>query len=108
MNTPVALTIFNNPDAVRRVFARIREAKPGKLFLISDAGRTPEEIELVRQSRTIAEAVDWECEVFKRYPDKNLGARLGVSSGISWVFEHVDCAIILEHDCLPDPTFFTL
>jgi hypothetical protein len=29
-----------------------------------------------------------------------------VSSGIDWVFEHVDRAIILEDDCLPDPTFF--
>ena len=107
MNTPVALTLFNNPDAVRRVFARIREAQPPKLFLISDAGRNPAEIELVRKSREIAEAVDWKCEVFTRYPEENLGAKLGVSSGISWVFEHVDCAIILEHDCLPDPTFFT-
>jgi len=29
-----------------------------------------------------------------------------MSQGISWVFEHVDRAILLEDDCLPDPTFF--
>jgi len=29
-----------------------------------------------------------------------------VSSGIDWVFEQVEEAIILEDDCLPDPSFF--
>ncbi len=36
----------------------------------------------------------------------NLGLRQRVTSGINWLFEHVDEAIILEDDCLPDPTFF--
>lgn len=106
MNTPVALTLFNNPESVRKVFARIRDARPPMLFLISDAGRNPNEQVLVAQSRKAAEAVDWECEVFKNYAEHNMGARERLSSGISWVFEHVDRAIIFEHDCLPDPSFF--
>src|SRR5580700_9379844 len=35
-----------------------------------------------------------------------MGAKMRLATGITWVFEHVDRAIILEHDCLPDPTFF--
>ena len=35
-----------------------------------------------------------------------MGARERVSSGITWVFENVDRAIILEHDCLPSQDFF--
>jgi hypothetical protein len=31
----------------------------------------------------------------------NLGCKKRVSSGIDWVFEHVEEAIILEDDCLP-------
>lgn len=27
-------------------------------------------------------------------------------SGISWVFEQVEAAILLEDDCVPAPTFF--
>ena len=32
--------------------------------------------------------------------------RTGVSTGLDWVFEQVEEAIILEDDCLPHPTFF--
>ena len=36
----------------------------------------------------------------------NLGCKKRVSSGIDWIFEQVQEAIILEDDCLPEPTFF--
>jgi hypothetical protein len=45
--------------------------------------------------------------VRQNYSDVNLGCRRRVASGISWLFEHVEQAIILEDDCLPHPTFFT-
>ncbi|EFG74445.1 hypothetical protein HMPREF0591_5638 [Mycobacterium parascrofulaceum ATCC BAA-614] len=32
--------------------------------------------------------------------------RLRISSGLTWAFELVDRAIILEHDCLPSSSFF--
>ena len=35
-----------------------------------------------------------------------MGLANRVSSGISWAFEHCDRAIILEDDCVADPTFF--
>ena len=35
-----------------------------------------------------------------------MGVRLRMASGITWVFAQVEEAIILEDDCLPDPTFF--
>lgn len=35
-----------------------------------------------------------------------MGARLRISSGITWAFELVDKAIILEHDCVPSASFF--
>jgi len=44
--------------------------------------------------------------VITHYADTNMGCKLRVSSGISWIFEQVEEAIILEDDCLPDPTFF--
>ena len=37
---------------------------------------------------------------------ENLGARRRYSSGVDWVFSEVDEAIVLDDDCLPDPTFF--
>ena len=36
----------------------------------------------------------------------NLGCKVRISSGLDWVFEQVEEAIILEDDCLPHQTFF--
>jgi hypothetical protein len=90
------------------VFEAIRQAKPPKLLVVADGPRPdrPGEAEKCAAARAIIERVDWECEVLKNYSDINLGCKQCVSSGISWVFEKVEEAIILEDDCLPHPTFF--
>jgi hypothetical protein len=108
MYTPVVFLIFNRPDTTERVFAEIAKAKPSKLCVIADGPRVdrPEEAEKCAAVRAIIERVDWECEVLKNYSDVNLGCGRRVATGISWVFEHVEEAIILEDDCLPHPTFF--
>jgi hypothetical protein len=108
MKTPVAFLIFNRPDTTARVFAEIRRAGPPKLLVVADgprAGRKGEE-ELVETTRAIIDQVDWPCEVLKNYSDVNLGCKKRVSSGIDWIFSTVEEAIILEDDCLPDPSFF--
>jgi hypothetical protein len=108
LHTPVALILFNRPATTERVFAEIARAKPTKLFLIADGPRQgrPGDIEQCAAARAIAERVDWNCEVVKNYSDVNLGCGRRPATGISWVFEQVDRAIILEDDCVPDPTFF--
>jgi hypothetical protein len=35
-----------------------------------------------------------------------MGCRYRMASGISWVFEKEECAILLEDDCLPSNSFF--
>jgi hypothetical protein len=106
--TPVAFIIFNRPDATERVFAEIANAKPTKLLVVGDGARTSQhgEAERVAATRAIVQRVDWDCEVLTNFSDSNLGCRARVSSGIDWVFENVEEAIILEDDCLPDQTFF--
>ena len=108
LNTPVAFIIFNRPDTTERVFAEIAKAKPTKLLVVADGARTDKagEAEKVAATRAIIDRVDWNCEVLTNYSDSNLGCKRRVSSGIDWVFEQVEECIILEDDCLPDPTFF--
>ena len=108
MDTPVALIIFNRPDTTELVFAEIARAKPAKLLVIADGPRKdhPEDREKCAAARAIINRVDWECEVLKNYSGVNLGCGKRPSTGISWVFTHVDRAIILEDDCVPNPTFF--
>jgi len=108
LTTPVAFIIFNRPDTTERVFAEIAKAKPPKLLVVGDGPRANRqgEAEKVAATRAIIQRVDWECEVLTNFSDVNLGCKKRVSSGIDWVFEQVEEAIILEDDCLPDPTFF--
>ena len=108
MKTPVVLIIFKRPHTTEQVFERIREAKPSKLFVIADGARVEKEGEAEKcaTTREIIERVDWDCEVIKNYSDINLGCAKRVSTGIDWVFEQVEEAIILEDDCVPHPSFF--
>lgn len=108
LTTPVALLVFNRPKETSCVFAAIREARPRQLLVVADGPRSnrPGDLDLCAEVRCIVEQVDWPCQVLNNYSDSNLGCGLRVSSGLDWVFNQVKEAIILEDDCLPDPTFF--
>lgn len=108
LKTPLLLLIFNRPDTTQRVFAEIRKARPKKLFISSDGARKNREgeYEKCQAARDVIKQVDWDCQVFTNFRDKNLGCKVAVSSGIEWFFENVEEGIILEDDTLPHPTFF--
>jgi hypothetical protein len=106
LETPVAFIIFNRPDRTERVFAAIAKARPAKLLVVADGPRDPGEREQCHEARSIIERVDWDCEILTNYSDTNLGCKRRVSSGLDWVFEQVEEAILLEDDCLPHETFF--
>ncbi|BAC09938.1 hemolytic protein HlpA [Thermosynechococcus vestitus] len=108
LTTPVAFIIFNRPDTTKRVFDEIAKAKPPKLLVVADGPRVDRqgEADKVAAARAVINCVNWECEVLTNFSETNLGLRQRVSSGIDWVFAQVEEAIILEDDCLPDPTFF--
>ena len=108
LTTPVAFIIFNRTDTTERVFAEIAKARPPKLLVVGDGPRANRsgEADKVAATRAIIKRVDWDCEVLTNFSAVNLGCKRRVSSGIGWVFEQVEEAIILEDDCLPDPTFF--
>jgi hypothetical protein len=108
LSTPVAFLIFNRPRTTERVFAEIARARPPKLLVVADGPRGDRagEDTLCRQTRAIIERVDWDCEVLTNFADENLGCKKRIASGIDWVFSQVPEAIILEDDCLPDPSFF--
>lgn len=108
LETPVVFLIFNRPQTTQRVFERIRQAKPTRLLVIADGARQdrPEEAEKCAATQAIIEQVDWNCQVLKNYSDVNLGCKQRVASGLDWAFSQVEEAIILEDDCVPDPSFF--
>jgi hypothetical protein len=108
MNTPVVLLIFRRPQMTERVVRALSVVKPRKLLVVADGPRPdrPGEPDACRAAREVIERIDWDCEILRNYSEVNLGCGLRPASGISWAFEQVEEAIILEDDCVPHPTFF--
>ena len=104
----VVLIVFNRPDLTEEVFAALRHVRPTRLLIVADGPRDshPADAELCAAVRAIVADVDWPCDVLRRYSDHNLGCGPAVSQGIGWALDQVEEALILEDDCLPDPTLF--
>lgn len=107
--SPILFLVFNRPDTTSVVFQAIRAARPKRLYVAADGPRASRagEAALCEEVRRIATAVDWPCELKILMRAENLGCKLAVSSAIDWYFEQEPEGIILEDDCVPDPTFFT-
>jgi hypothetical protein len=96
-------------DMVQRSFSAIANIQPLKFYLASDGPRKDVygECDLVKSIREfMLDSVTWECDLKTLFRDKNLGCKKAVSSAIDWFFKHEYEGIIIEDDCLPDPTFF--
>jgi hypothetical protein len=106
--SPVLFLVFNRPDTTQRVFDAIRAARPLRLYVAADGPRQGRagDTELCKEVRRIATGVDWPCELVTLMRDENLGCKRAVSSAITWFFDIEPEGIVLEDDCLPDPSFF--
>ncbi|MCL2844076.1 MAG: hypothetical protein FWE23_01285 [Chitinivibrionia bacterium] len=106
---PILFTPFCKIETTKKVFSAIRRSRPKKLYVFSDGWRATvasekENVEYLR--KWVVENVDWDCEVFTNFQEKNLGTRFGIEAAIDWFFENEEMGIILEDDCLPAPSFF--
>ena len=109
MTCPVIIIFFNRPDLLKKCINQVRKVAPDQVFLVADGPRegNASDIKKCQETREIAKAsIDWPCQVFENFSDTNLGCGRRPATGISWAFEHVDRAIVLEDDCMADPTFF--
>lgn len=105
---PILFLVFNRPATTARVFEKIKEARPAKLYIAADGPRAhvPADVEKCAATRAVVQNIDWPCQVFTRFRDANMGCRNAVSDAITWFFEQEEAGIILEDDCLPHPDFF--
>jgi len=105
---PIVVIVFNRPEMTEILFERISQVKPLKIYLISDGCRETikNEDQLVQKSREVFTRIDWECHVERVFSDINLGCGRRVSTGLDYVFEREEYAIILEDDCIPNDSFF--
>jgi hypothetical protein len=105
---PVALFSFNRPEATRRALEAIRCGKPDVLFLVCDGPRDAraDDVELCGSVREVLNDIDWNCDVHRIYRSVNVGCAANLERGLDEVFEYVPEAIVLEDDCVADPSFF--
>jgi len=109
LEVPVVFVVFNRPDCTARSLAAIRAARPRRLYVVADGPRPdrPGEAARCAEVRALVEqGIDWPCEVIRDYAPANLGCARRVSSGLDAVFAREPEAIVLEDDCVPDPSFF--
>lgn len=108
LETPVLLIIFNRPQTVIKNLAALRRVKPRYLFVAADGPRPGHLTDKRRceEARSAIGTVDWPCEVKTYFRDENRGCGHGPAEAITWFFTQVEQGIILEDDCLPDPSFF--
>ena len=108
LQTPILFIIFNRVDTAQQVFNVIRQAKPCRLYIACDGPRTNKlgEKEACLQTRAISHQVDWPCQVYTNFLERNEGPSKAPYRFIKWFFENEEQGIILEHDCLPHPDFF--
>ena len=106
--SPVLFLIFNRPDTTQQVFHAIQKARPPRLYIAADGPRSDRvgEKEKCEAARAIANKADWNCSVENLFRNKHLGCGAAVSEAITWFFNHEEEGIILEDDCLPEPSFF--
>jgi hypothetical protein len=105
---PVVLIAFNRPQETKEVFRKIRAAKVPKLYIVVDAPRENNESDRILNEEVLAvfNDIDWDCDVKKNIASKNMGVGPRPYTGIDWVFENEEMAIILEDDCVPSLGFF--
>jgi hypothetical protein len=105
---PLLILAFNRPDTTRRVLEAVRAARPSRLYFAVDGPRAnqSEDAAAVQEVRELTREIDWDCDTRTLFPEHNLGCKLAVSQAITWFFSEVEAGIILEDDCVAEPSFF--
>ena len=107
-DAPVLLITFNRADNTRKVFEKIKEAKVNKLYIANDAPRpgNKDDEDNRNKIKDLLKEIDWECDLYTLFHEKNQGNGFGPVAAINWIFETEEKAIILEDDCVPSLPFF--
>jgi hypothetical protein len=104
----VLLIAFARPDLLERAVEPLREARIRRVFLALDGPRAdhPEDEELIDACEQVVRDVlgpTAPIEVLRR--TQNIGMKRACVGAIDWFFTQTDAGVIIEDDCVIDPTF---
>lgn len=108
VSIPVLLILYNRPEMVAKSLAALRRVRPERIWVSLDAPRDGDSQDqlLCAEVRSALRGIDWPCEVRRQEAATHLGCRDGVIVALDWFFDEVEAGIILEDDCVPEPSFF--
>lgn len=106
MKRATLLFTYNRSYHTKQVINALKKSKvlPQKLFVFQDGLKDRGDYdEWKKVSETILD-IDW-CDNEIIISDYNKGLAASIISGINYIFENYDAAIILEDDCVPSANF---
>lgn len=103
---PVVLIAFKRPKETQQTLDAIAAYSPERLYVICDGPRTEADLAPRAEVLSLLDALPSTVEIKKLIADENMGVRARVSTGLDWVFDQEEAAIILEDDCVAHPDFF--
>lgn len=110
LKTPVLLIIYCRLGTTQKVFERIKNAKPLKLYIAADGPKEnapKDQMARIFETREwVLKNIDWECEVYTNFSETNLGCKVRPYTAVTWVLEHEETVIVLEDDIVVENTFF--
>jgi hypothetical protein len=109
MDIPILYIMFNRPNIVRESLNELKKVKPKYLYISCDGPRKDNNLDERKIKECISlcnTEINWDCDISYKINKKNNGCKIGVTSAVDWFFDNVDEGIILEDDCIVDPTFF--
>ena len=102
----VLILFFNRPDHLTKVFEEVRKARPARLFLYQDGPRGERDMPGIEACRKVVADIDWECEVHRKFQERNFGCDPSEYLSQKWAFSLTDKCIVLEDDDVPSQSFF--
>ncbi len=106
IDVSVLILFFNRPEQLSQVFEQVRQARPARLFLYQDGPRGERDMAGIEACRKVVEQIDWECEVHRKYQERNYGCDPSEYLSQKWAFSMTDKCIVLEDDDVPSQSFF--
>ena len=105
---PVLLLLFNRPEFAEKLLDALKITKPNKLYIAVDGPREGNLEDAINCEKCceVVQFVDWPCEIKTLFRKQNKGCKAAVKESLEWFFNFEEEGIILEDDCIPDPSFF--
>lgn len=108
-DVPIVIIIYNRPLHTEKLWAAVSSLKPKELIVIADGPKgtfSSDDGNLCLKARNVFANLDPDINAFKLYASVNMGLKARIESGLDWVFERFEYAIILEDDCIPTHEWF--